>query len=181
MKDKGGPLKCLLTVLSLVAVTSLLLVSCSAGQATVPPPGTATVSATPTQPAATPTPAPATPTQPATTSTPAPATPTQPAATPTPATPTEPVPSPTASSATAAVTIKGFAFDPASITVKVGTSVTWTNEDGAPHTITSDKGDWDSGRIAQGGTYTRTFDQAGTYAYHCAVHPSMTGTVVVTP
>jgi plastocyanin len=80
-----------------------------------------------------------------------------------------------------AVTIKGFAFDPASVTVKVGTSVTWTNEDSAPHTISSDKGDWDSGRLAQGGTYTHKFDQAGTYAYHCAVHPSMTGTVVVTP
>lgn len=96
------------------------------------------------------------------------------------ATPQSPAAAPAGSSA-AAVNIKSFAFDPASITVKVGTSITWTNEDSAPHTITGDKGEWDSGQIGQGQTYTHKFDQAGTYAYHCAVHPKMTGTVVVTP
>lgn len=162
----------------MLVVTCLLLVTCSAG------PGTATPqSPTATAPSAMPTQVPATATQPAATPTQPVATATQPAATATQpaATPTEPVPSPTASAATEAVTIKGFAFDPTSVTVKVGASVTWTNEDSAPHTITSDKGDWDSGRLVQGGTYTHKFDQAGTYAYKCTIHPTMQGTVVVTP
>jgi len=79
-----------------------------------------------------------------------------------------------------AVTIKGFAFDPASISVTVGTTVTWTNEDGTAHTVTFDSGGVDSGHLATGATYSRTFDAPGTFAYHCAIHPSMTGTVTVT-
>jgi plastocyanin len=85
-----------------------------------------------------------------------------------------------AASATAEVKISGFAFDPPSLSVVVGTTVTWTNQDSAPHTVTSDAGDWDSGRLSQGQSFSRTFDQAGTFAYHCAVHSSMTGTIVVT-
>ena len=84
-------------------------------------------------------------------------------------------------SSTATITIKSFAFDPASITVKAGTAITWTNEDSVPHTITSDTGAWDSGEIAQGKTFTRTFDQEGTFAYKCTIHPNMKGTVIVTP
>jgi plastocyanin len=94
---------------------------------------------------------------------------------------TQSVTTTTAASATVAIAIQGFAFDPAAVTVKVGTSITWSNQDSADHTITSDKGDWDSGKTAQGGKYTHTFDQVGTYTYHCSIHSSMKGTVVVTP
>lgn len=88
---------------------------------------------------------------------------------------------PTQGSATAAVEISGFAFNPATLTVKVGTTVTWTNKDSAAHTVASDAGDWISPSIAQGESFSRTFDTAGTFAYHCSVHPSMKATVVVNP
>jgi len=78
------------------------------------------------------------------------------------------------------VTIKNFAFNPPSITVKVGTTVRWTNQDSASHSVTSDTGLWDSGNVAQGATYSRVFDTVGTFAYHCGIHPSMKGTVIVT-
>ncbi len=90
--------------------------------------------------------------------------------------------SPTPSSApadTAAVTIQGFAFGPASINVAVGSSVSWTNQDGTAHTVTADDGSFDSGSLAQGATFSQTFDTPGTYTYHCAIHPSMTGTITV--
>ena len=81
-----------------------------------------------------------------------------------------------------AVTISNFAFSPATITVPVGTTVTWTNKDSASHTVTADDGKaFDSKGIAQGATFTFTFATAGTYAYHCAVHPDMKATVIVTP
>ncbi len=77
------------------------------------------------------------------------------------------------------VTIKDFAFSPATLTVAVGDTVTWTNEDSATHTVTADDGSFDSGDLAQGDTFTQTFDTAGTYAYHCAMHPSMVAEIVV--
>jgi plastocyanin len=80
---------------------------------------------------------------------------------------------------TADVVIQNFAFSPATITVTVGTTVTWTNNDGATHTVTSDTGAFDSGNIANGKTYSRTFSQAGTFAYHCTIHPNMKATVIV--
>jgi plastocyanin len=80
-----------------------------------------------------------------------------------------------------AVGITNFAFSPASITVKAGTTVTWTNNDSVAHTIVGDNGGPSSGSIAQGGTYSYVFNTAGTLAYHCSIHPSMTGTVTVTP
>ena len=78
-----------------------------------------------------------------------------------------------------AVTIQGFAFSPATLTVAVGTTVTWTNQDSAEHTVTADDGSWGSGNIALGETFSQTFSKAGTYAYHCAIHPNMKGTIVV--
>jgi plastocyanin len=78
------------------------------------------------------------------------------------------------------ITIQGFAFDPPSVTIKVGATVRWTNQDSASHTIASDSGVWKSGGIAQGESYTRVFDTAGTFAYHCGIHPSMKGTIIVT-
>ena len=83
--------------------------------------------------------------------------------------------------AEAAVTIDNFAFSPQSLQVKVGTTVTWTNNQGATHTVTSDTGAWDSGNLSQGKSFSFTFTTAGTFAYHCAIHSSMTGTVEVTP
>jgi plastocyanin len=79
----------------------------------------------------------------------------------------------------AAVTIKGFAFEPATVTIKAGESVTWTNQDSANHTVVADKGEFTSGDLANGATFTFKFDTAGTYAYKCSIHPSMTGTVIV--
>jgi amicyanin len=81
------------------------------------------------------------------------------------------------------VTIKDFAFNPGTTTVKVGTKVTWTNQDSIGHTVTADTPSADapaSGSIGQGQSYSFTFNKAGTYNYHCTPHPYMKGTVVVT-
>jgi plastocyanin len=94
------------------------------------------------------------------------------------------VASPAASGAgatsTSAVEINDFAFNPATIEVPVGTTVTWTNQDSAPHTATADDGSFDTGRLDQGQRGSVTFDQPGTYTYICTFHPNMKGTVVVT-
>jgi plastocyanin len=85
--------------------------------------------------------------------------------------------------ATNKVDIKDFAYSPATITVKVGDTVTWTNQDSTSHTVTTSDGpeQFDSGSIDQGKTFTHTFTKAGTYKYHCTFHPSMpTATVIVT-
>ncbi len=79
----------------------------------------------------------------------------------------------------AQVVMKNLAFDPDSVTIKVGESVTWTNEDSSTHTVVANNGEFDSGSLAKGDTFTFKFDKAGTYPYHCSIHPSMTGTVVV--
>ena len=80
----------------------------------------------------------------------------------------------------AAVTIVDFAFQPASLEVTAGTTVTWTNSGAAPHTVTADNGAFDSGRLAPGASFSQTFDAAGTVTYHCEIHSQMTGTIVVT-
>jgi plastocyanin len=77
------------------------------------------------------------------------------------------------------VVIKNLAFDPATVTIKAGESVTWTNQDSMNHTVVADQGEFKSGELANGATFSFTFDKAGSYAYHCSIHPSMTGTVVV--
>ncbi len=80
-----------------------------------------------------------------------------------------------------AVTIQGFAFSPASITVAVGTTVTWTNKDSAAHTVSADDGKtFDSGSIASGASFSFTFKTAGTFSYHCGFHTYMKGAVTVT-
>lgn len=80
------------------------------------------------------------------------------------------------------VEIKDMAFTPASITVKKGTTVTWTNKDGVEHDVveTDGKTGPKSDLLANGKSYSFTYDTVGTFAYHCSVHPSMTGTVIVT-
>jgi len=96
------------------------------------------------------------------------------------------------------VTIQDFSFSPAAVTVKVGTTVKWTNNGPSAHTATSNTGNWDSGQVSgptsgggygggsAGGTYQHTFMAAGTYDYHCSNHPpslypGFTGTITVTP
>lgn len=87
-----------------------------------------------------------------------------------------------ASGNTVEVSLKGFAFDPKEITVKVGTTVVWTNNDSVEHNVTSDTGVFSSGSMAAGDTFKFTFDTAGTYPYSCSIHvPNMVGTVIVTP
>jgi plastocyanin len=83
--------------------------------------------------------------------------------------------------ATDTVAIQNFAFSPETITVKVGTKVTWTNKDSAAHTVTGDNNDGPaSGTLAQGASYSFIFSKVGTFNYECSIHPSMKGTVIVT-
>lgn len=78
------------------------------------------------------------------------------------------------------VSIESLKFDDATLTVKKGTTVTWTNKDSVSHTITSTTGsELASSTLAVGGTYSHTFTATGTFTYHCTFHPSMTGTVIV--
>jgi plastocyanin len=76
--------------------------------------------------------------------------------------------------------IEGFAFTPGTIEISAGTTVTWTNNDSAPHTVTDDDGAFQSGKMDQGATFSFTFDTPGTYTYHCEYHANMTATVIVT-
>jgi plastocyanin len=81
-----------------------------------------------------------------------------------------------------AVAIQNFAFAPAALVVKVGTTVTWTNRDTDAHTVTSqnNSGPLGSAALSTGQSYTYTFTKPGTYAYLCTIHPFMTATVTVT-
>jgi plastocyanin len=77
------------------------------------------------------------------------------------------------------VSIQDFFFSPDQMTVAPGTTVTWVNDGKQPHTSTSDDGTWDSGTLEPGDDYSFTFDQPGTYTYHCSIHPDMTATITV--
>lgn len=88
-----------------------------------------------------------------------------------------------AGAATVALSVHDFAFSPTPLTITAGTTVTVTNSGAATHTWTSDPGDpkqWNSGNVAPGASFSVTFPTAGTYSYHCNIHPFMTGTIVVT-
>lgn len=78
-----------------------------------------------------------------------------------------------------AVTIQNFSFAPATLTVKVGENVTWTNQDSVGHSATADDNSFDTGVFAQGQSKSIAFSKAGTYTYHCSVHPNMKATIVV--
>jgi plastocyanin len=100
---------------------------------------------------------------------------------------------------TTKVTIQDFSYAPAAVTIKVGSTVQWTNKGPSAHTTVSDAGVWNSGVLTSpggndpyggggsaGGSFSFTFTQAGTYTYHCSLHPpssfpGFTGTVTVTP
>ncbi|MGW3208493.1 cupredoxin domain-containing protein [Streptomyces sp. NPDC001135] len=100
---------------------------------------------------------------------------------------TMPRPSPGTNTATAPVSsdtvaIKNFAFSPATLKVRAGTTVTWTNQDTDAHTVTSagPGGPLRSPALATHGTFTYRFTKPGSYAYVCTIHPFMTATVEVT-
>ena len=80
------------------------------------------------------------------------------------------------------ITIKDFAFSPANLTIKTGTTVTWMNQDGAVHQIDSDSKtpvDFTSDSLVNGESFSFTFTQPGTYTYHCVYHAPMKGTIIV--
>jgi len=85
----------------------------------------------------------------------------------------------TAATAANAATIRGFSFQPGVLKVKVGAKVTWTNGDTVAHTVIADTNSFASGDLQLGGSFSFTFTRPGTYAYHCSIHPSMHGSVVV--
>jgi plastocyanin len=78
-----------------------------------------------------------------------------------------------------AIAIEGFAFKPGEMNVSPGAEVTWTNKDGASHTVTASDKSFDSGALGNGKTFKQKFAKAGTFDYACAIHPSMKGKVVV--
>jgi len=78
-----------------------------------------------------------------------------------------------------AITISTFAFGPQVVAVKLGVAVHWSNRDSEAHTVTSDTGAFSSTVLQPGAGYSFTFTKPGTYAYHCTIHPFMTGKVVV--
>ena len=79
----------------------------------------------------------------------------------------------------AEVKVDSFSFGPASLTVAVGTTVTWTNRDDIPHTVVSTDKVFKSKVLDTDEKFSFTFDKAGTYPYFCSIHPKMTGSVVV--
>jgi amicyanin len=84
------------------------------------------------------------------------------------------------SAAGPAVNITNFAFVPATLTVPVGATVTWTNHDEEPHTIAAGDGSFHSPGMGTNATYSFSFANPGTFDYICSIHPFMHGTVVVT-
>ncbi len=79
------------------------------------------------------------------------------------------------------ITIQNFAFSPASVTIPKGTTVTWINEDSVNHQIVDDAGTvFSSESLPKGAVYSFKFDNSGSYPYHCSIHPSMKGVVIVT-
>ncbi|HTW97027.1 MAG TPA: cupredoxin family copper-binding protein [Candidatus Methylomirabilis sp.] len=132
---------------------------------------------TPAAPVSTPTPS----SNPYYNPTPTPAPTPMPMPTPTPTSAPTPTPTPTPPPTTqpqiSPVSIQNFSFNPSSLTVSVGTTVVWTNNDPVPHQIGSDS--FNSSPLSQGGTFSHKFTTAGTYDYHCTIHPSMTGTITV--
>jgi plastocyanin len=105
-------------------------------------------------------------------------------------TPTTPTPTPTAaptlsaSTSTVAIvsgasTMTNTAYSPNPINITPGTTVSWVNNDNTTHTSTGNAGIWSSGSIAPGDRFSFTFQSAGTFSYHCSIHPNMVGTVNV--
>jgi plastocyanin len=79
----------------------------------------------------------------------------------------------------ATVTIKDLKYSPATITIRAGDTVTWTNDDDRDHTVVASDGSFNSGTIGSGESFSHTFEKAGKYPYGCRLHPRMKGMVVV--
>jgi len=77
------------------------------------------------------------------------------------------------------VSITSAGYSPASLTVVMGSSVTWTNNDYTTHTVTANDNSFNSGDIAAGHSFTKTFDVQGTFAYHCVYHSTMKATIII--
>ncbi|MFK4446380.1 plastocyanin [Caballeronia udeis] len=80
---------------------------------------------------------------------------------------------------TNAVVLKNFMFSPMSLTIKAGSTVTWKNLDGEPHTVVNDSGLFRSSALDQNDTYKYTFDKPGVYKIFCGIHPNMKETITV--
>jgi len=92
---------------------------------------------------------------------------------------TAPTPSVQVLSGEVEIDIKDFAFKPDKVTITAGTTVKWGNKDNSPHTVTGEDGLWGSNSLAKGDTFSFTFTEPGTFAYHCGFHQSMTATITV--
>jgi plastocyanin len=79
------------------------------------------------------------------------------------------------------VSIADFAFAQPDVSVPVGSTITWTNADSVQHTTSSLDGSWDSGALSTNDSFAYTFNQEGDFAYQCAFHPNMQGTIHVLP
>ena len=99
-----------------------------------------------------------------------------PTPTPTPTSTPTPTPPPVVNK-TVTITAQNFAFNPNSITINKGDTVVWVNRDSAPHQIAGDYAS--SNPLSQGQSFSIKYDSTGTYNYHCAIHPSMTGVIIV--
>ena len=77
------------------------------------------------------------------------------------------------------IVVKEFMFSPTPLTVKAGSTVTWTNMDDEPHTAVSDTGMFKSGGMDTNESFSFKFDKPGTYHYTCSIHPRMVGTIIV--
>jgi len=77
------------------------------------------------------------------------------------------------------VVMENLAFVPATLSIPAGTVVTWRNNDSSAHTVTALENSFESGTLSNGGTFSFTFTQKGTYEYYCRLHPSMTGKIIV--
>lgn len=87
---------------------------------------------------------------------------------------------PSTSSGTVTAGIKDFAFDPTTVTAKVGDTITWTNNGAVGHTVTVDnQSACDTQTVAAGKTGSLVFNVAGTYPFHCSIHSSMKGTITI--
>jgi plastocyanin len=86
---------------------------------------------------------------------------------------------PAATANTVTVSIKDFEFSPQTLTVATGTTVTWKNLDGEPHTVRGADEQVRSSALDQNESYSVKFDKPGTYKYGCSIHPKMSGTIIV--
>jgi plastocyanin len=77
------------------------------------------------------------------------------------------------------IVVKDFMFNPNTLTIKAGSSVTWSNKDDEPHSVVSDAGLFRSGAMDTDESFTFKFDKPGTYHFTCSIHPRMVGTIVV--